>query len=286
MLIQCASRCKIASLVANPFCKIKATALVRTFSVGAYVRREAASFELQAEYDSSSASCGEEPAYQFLHSSLVPSSKFQASLPRLPIPALAVTCQRYLASQAPLLETNELDATRRRVEQFRDGAGKQLDGLLRSQDKANKWTSYINGMWTDMYLSDRRPLVFTHNPGMIFAHDPRPEFADPAARAANIVVSSLRFHRTFANGRLTPDVFHMAPKKTDNATYWKRVAWMPERLAAPLSYLFGVFPLDMSQHPHLMQSTRIPLPDKDELRRFPEARHIVVLRDGRTVVDK
>ena len=42
---------------------------------------------------------------------------------------------------------------------------------LRSLDKANKETSYINGPWTDVYLRDRRPVVFTHDPGMLF--DPK-----------------------------------------------------------------------------------------------------------------
>ena len=42
---------------------------------------------------------------------------------------------------------------------------------LRSIDKANKQTSYINGPWTDVYLKDRRPVVFTHDPGMLF--DPK-----------------------------------------------------------------------------------------------------------------
>ena len=38
-------------------------------------------------------------------------------------------------------------------------------------DKANKGTSYINGPWTEVYLRDRRPVVFTHDPGMLF--DPK-----------------------------------------------------------------------------------------------------------------
>ena len=71
---------------------------------------------------------------------------------------------------------------------------------LRAIDKANKETSYINGPWTDVYLKDRRPVVFTHDPSMLFdPKDPRPEFRDAAMRAANVLVSSLRFHRSLAS---------------------------------------------------------------------------------------
>ena len=41
-----------------------------------------------------------------------------------------------------------------------------LDKKLRAIDKANKHTSYINAPWTDMYLKDRRPVTFTHCPGL------------------------------------------------------------------------------------------------------------------------
>ena len=42
-----------------------------------------------------------------------------------------------------------------------------------------------------------------------------------------------------------------------------------------------VFPLDMSQFVNLFQSTRIPLPEKDEIRRFPDAKHILIIYRGR-----
>ena len=33
-----------------------------------------------------------------------------------------------------------------------------------------------NSKRTEMYLRDRRPVAFTHNPGLSFVDDPRPEF--------------------------------------------------------------------------------------------------------------
>ena len=54
---------------------------------------------------------------------------FQPSLPRLPIPKLPDTCQRYLAAQRPILTDNEYNATQTIVKEFAkegsDGWGKQ-----------------------------------------------------------------------------------------------------------------------------------------------------------------
>lgn len=44
--------------------------------------------------------------------------------------------------------------------------------------------------------------------------------------------------------------------------------------------MFKAFPLDMSQFGNLFSSTRIPRPGKDELQKFPDSQHIVVLRNG------
>ncbi len=111
--------------------------------------------------------------YQFLHESIVPTDKFQRSLPRLPIPKLEVTLQRYLASQKPILSEEALARTQKAAERFLRGQGKILDRQLRELDRTNKHTSYINQPWTHVYLSDRRPLVFNHNPGIMIAHDER-----------------------------------------------------------------------------------------------------------------
>ncbi len=227
--------------------------------------------------------CSADRKYQFLQESAVPTDKFQASLPRMPIPKLADTCRRYLDSQRPLLSESDFAQTKRLVEDFESGPGRELDSRLRARDRENKHTSYINGPWTDAYLRDKRPVVFTHDPGMLFdPKDSRPEFRDAAMRAANVLVSTLRFHKSYAGGLLKPEVFHLAPAKTNTDTYWNRVRYMPRPIATPLSYLMKAFPLDMSQHPNLFQSTRIPTPEgeRDVIQRFSDSRHVLVMRKG------
>ena len=49
---------------------------------------------------------------------------FQPSLPRLPIPPLEKTCQRYMNAQLPLLNGEALDNTKKLIDDFISGQGK------------------------------------------------------------------------------------------------------------------------------------------------------------------
>ena len=60
----------------------------------------------------------------FLHRSKVPTDHFQRSLPRLPIPELDKTCERYLKSQRALLEDDQYKQTEAIVGRFKEGEGK------------------------------------------------------------------------------------------------------------------------------------------------------------------
>lgn len=129
--------------------------------------------------------------YQFLQQSKVPTLHFQPSLPRLPIPDLQKTCERYLAAQKPLLSLKDFDVTKGYVDQFRTD-GNSLHSELKSIDKRNKHTSYISELWFDMYLSDRIPLPINYNPLVVLNNDDRKEYNSQAVRASNMLISSLR----------------------------------------------------------------------------------------------
>ena len=91
-----------------------------------------------------------------------------------------------------------------------------------------------------MYLRDRRPVTFTHCPGLGVG---LPWNVDLLDRVTTLLIHSLRFHRTLQSNSLTPDVYHMKPAKTDTMDYWNhKVRYMPNLIATPLSYLFKVYP--------------------------------------------
>ncbi|XP_042907530.1 carnitine O-palmitoyltransferase 2, mitochondrial isoform X2 [Parasteatoda tepidariorum] len=209
---------------------------------------------------------------------------FQNSLPRLPIPELEKTCERYINSVKPLLTADELQKTIGIVENFKSSPGKELQEELKSVDAKNKHTSYISGPWFDMYLKSRTPLVLNYNPFLSFKDDPKSEFNTQLLRATNMVFSSLRFMKSLHNNLLEPEVYHLNAEKSDTQFFRKTMRLMPKRFAWYGAYLFKAFPLDMSQFKNLFCSTRIPHLGKDEIKSFPDSRHIAVLRNGNIYV--
>ena len=56
--------------------------------------------------------------------------------------------------------------------------------------------------------------------------------------------------------------------------------WIPSALAAYYAILNKAFPLDMSQYFRLFNSTRIPQKGKDVFKTAPDAKHLLVIRNG------
>lgn len=116
---------------------------------------------------------------------------FQRSLPRLPVPVLKLTCQRYLQAQKPLLSKDDYLKTKEIVENFVENDGNILQDMLIKKDNLNKNTSYITEDWFNMYLSDRTPLPINYNPILVYKHTNN-EYSDQLLRSTNLLISSLR----------------------------------------------------------------------------------------------
>lgn len=219
-------------------------------------------------------------SYQYLQKSPTPMLHFQPSLPRLPIPKLEKTCERYLASLKSLLSDSHFARTSIIVDQFRQGEAPQLQKLLLEHDKSNKHTSYISAPWFDMYLKDRAPLPINYTPLLMMKPDERPEYNDLLIKASNFIISSLRFRRSLKENLLKPEVYHMNPKKSDTKTYQKVTKLTPAMISTYVSYAFNAFPLDMSQYQGLFGATRIPELGKDRIYQETDTKHLVIIKDG------
>ncbi|XP_037949053.1 carnitine O-palmitoyltransferase 2, mitochondrial-like [Teleopsis dalmanni] len=218
--------------------------------------------------------------YQYMQCSKLPTMYFQRSLPRLPIPTLDKTCERFLSAVQPILNADEFAATQKVIKEFHQGEGMDLHAKLKQNDLNNKHTSYISEPWFDMYLSDRAPLPLNYNPLLIMKHDTRPEYRSQLVRATNLVVSSLRFWNSLKVDLLEPEIFHLNAKKSDTPQFrqWMRIA--PTAFATYVAYVFKAFPLDMSQYNRLFGTSRIPQMDKDLLVQNIDSKHIIVMRRG------
>jgi len=219
----------------------------------------------------------------------IPTFHFQDSLPRLPIPGLKETAARFLYSAEPLLNAAELAETKKAMDDFLTGPGPALHKAIVDREE-KRYSSFIREPWFDMYLKNRDPLPLNINPQLTFVDDP--EKTKQSARAASMVRSCARFFRTLEDGNLVPDMFHTQKcmggtgtgalsflnGKGGSSQFETVCSLMPRKYSFYAAYIYGTYPLDMSQYHNLFMSTRVPALGKDVLKKSTGARHIIVQR--------
>ncbi|PBK92163.1 acyltransferase ChoActase/COT/CPT [Armillaria gallica] len=172
---------------------------------------------------------------------------YQDKLPKLPIPPLEDTCQRYLKALEGLQDPREHEQTKLAVQDFLDKDGPHIQEKLRSWAK-NK-DSYIEDFWYESYLSHTDPVVLALNPFFVLENDPSPDRGTQLPRAASLIISSLGFIHDLRAGILEPDTIRGKP-------------------------------LDMDQYSRLFGTARIPTERGCKMQVHEDSRHIVVLRRG------
>ncbi|KAI5824313.1 acyltransferase ChoActase/COT/CPT [Schizophyllum commune Tattone D] len=174
----------------------------------------------------------------------------QSKLPKLPIPPLEETCQRYLRALEPLQDEEEHEATKAAVAEFliEGGDGEKLQQKLLEWDKTHD--SYIEDFWYESYLSHSESVVLSLNPFFVFENDPNPTRGAQLPRAASLIIASLGFIHDLREGILEPDTIR------------------------------GKIPLDMDQYTRLFGTARIPTERGCKMQVNSESRHIVVVRRG------
>ncbi|KAN0060394.1 carnitine O-acetyltransferase yat1 [Thecaphora frezii] len=171
----------------------------------------------------------------------------QSKLPKLPIPKLEDTCQRYLSSLKPLQTPEQHEKTTRVVQDFLNNEGPRMQQSL--QDYASTRASYIEEFWDESYLMASDSVVLNLNPFFILEDDPTPTRGNQLMRTANLILASLAFVHDLRNGVLDPDNVRGTP-------------------------------LDMYQYTKLFATARIPTKNGCRMETAPESRHIVVMRRG------
>uniref|UniRef100_A0A8C8K1N8 Choline/carnitine acyltransferase domain-containing protein n=1 Tax=Oncorhynchus tshawytscha TaxID=74940 RepID=A0A8C8K1N8_ONCTS len=161
------------------------------------------------------------------------SSHHQDNLPKLPVPPLRQTFERYLLMLEPLLSEEEMDHTRKLVKEFLipEGVGDRLQRSL--ERRASNKENWLTEWWMQSaYLDSRMPVAVYSSPGVVL---PRMTFQDRQGQ--------MRFAAKLISGVL--DFKQMI----DNETL-------------PIEYLGGK-PLCMDQYYQILSSCRIPGPKRD-----------------------
>ncbi|CAH0521081.1 unnamed protein product [Peronospora belbahrii] len=177
---------------------------------------------------------------------------FQDALPRLPLPSLKDTIQRYMKSIHPLLTQEEYDDVERMAQEFVHKEGPKLQFYLYLK---SWWSSnYVTDWWEKyVYLKGRSSLMINSNyyalPGANLDFSLTKK---PLALAAVLVHEFLLFKQDLDRERLAPQLIR------------------------------GIVPLCMSQYQRMFSCTRIPRRETDIIKLYQhKSKHIAVFCHGR-----
>lgn len=138
--------------------------------------------------------------------------RFEDSLPRLPVPSLQETSERYLKSVRPLLNNAEYENTQKAVDAFiKPGSiGEQLQKRLRARREDPRHKNWIYEWWNDAaYLSYRDPVV--PYVSYFYSHRDDRRRRNAAKRAAAISSAVLEFRKQVDEGTLEPEYMKRLP---------------------------------------------------------------------------
>jgi carnitine O-acetyltransferase len=178
-------------------------------------------------------------------------------LPRVPLPTLEDSCERFLAWCAPLLNSDELAATEAAVASFLrpDGAARTLHGALEEYNADDGVHSWLDTFWPSRYLGRRDRIALNANFFFLFEDSDLGQ----VERAAELIAAAVDHKLLLDEELLAPNI---------------------QRGQA----------LSMEQNKFLFSTTRIPGSVQDTVRapysaEWPgpsRARHITVLFRGNT----
>uniref|UniRef100_A0A8C3G564 Carnitine O-palmitoyltransferase 1, muscle isoform n=1 Tax=Cyclopterus lumpus TaxID=8103 RepID=A0A8C3G564_CYCLU len=127
---------------------------------------------------------------------------FQASLPRLPVPSVDDTIQRYLESVRPLLNSDQYNQMEMLANDFKDSKAARLQRYL----ILKSWwgTNYVSDWWEEyIYLRGRGPIMVNSNFYIMDLLYMTPTHRQ-AARAGNVVHAMLQYRRKLERGEHAP----------------------------------------------------------------------------------
>lgn len=172
---------------------------------------------------------------------------FEPLLPRLPVPDLNNTLDRFLLSMKCIMPDNDFIQLVTATESFRQKEGPQLQKIL-LQRKATK-RNWLCELWVKYaYLLGRDPIAVHVN---CYALDRKTSPTNnQLARAANLIYNVVGFYEGLKEETITPQ------------------------------YMNDLIPICMYGFRHTNSTTRIPLKGMDEVRTWKDQKHIVVFRKG------
>ncbi|KAL7014655.1 hypothetical protein ACKWTF_016048 [Chironomus riparius] len=172
---------------------------------------------------------------------------FQNLLPRLSVPPLKDTIQRYLRSMRPIVDDENYQRLKREAEDFESGIGRKLQKYLILK---SWWApNYVSDWWEEyVYLKSPGPLMAKSN--IHFTDHIAHPTTKQTARAANVTHMFIEYRKKLDKHEIEPLLGQ------------------------------GMVPLCSMQYERLFNTTRIPGVNGDKIVHFETSDHIAVLHKG------
>ncbi|KAG1147892.1 hypothetical protein G6F37_003664 [Rhizopus arrhizus] len=159
-----------------------------------------------------------------------PMLRYQNNLPKLPVPALSATLQKYLQSVRPLLNDAEFKKTEEAVKNFEapGGLGQELQKRLLARANDPKVINWMEDWWLDQaYMGYRDPVVVYVSYFFLYKDDKLRKL--PAQRAAALTTAALEFKQQIAQKTLEPEYVKGEPLCMDSFKYMFNNCRIPKK---------------------------------------------------------
>lgn len=178
--------------------------------------------------------------------------RYQASLPRLPVPTLASTASKYLETVKPIVSSSAYARTESLVNEFvKSPQAAELQKRLEGRAGEPDMKSWLSEWWNDAaYMGYRDPVVVFVS--YFFVHVDDVLRKDQVSRAASLIKAAIPFRDMVESKQLEPEKVRGAP-------------------------------LCMNSYQWLFHSTRYPVKPSDSAKKYDAAtnNHVVFARKNK-----
>ncbi|KAI8362655.1 acyltransferase ChoActase/COT/CPT [Blakeslea trispora] len=159
-----------------------------------------------------------------------PMFRYQKNLPKLPVPPLGATLQKYLQTIRPLVDEVEYKKTEQAVKDFEapGGLGVQLQERLLARAQDPNIVNWMEDWWLDQaYMGYRDPVVIYVSYFFLYKDDKLRK--NPAERAAAITTAALEFKKQIVDKTLSVEMAKGEPMCMDSYKYMFNNCRIPKK---------------------------------------------------------
>ncbi|KAI7857913.1 acyltransferase ChoActase/COT/CPT [Circinella umbellata] len=175
-----------------------------------------------------------------------PMLRYQNNLPKLPVPALGPTMQKYLKSVKAVVSEEEYKRTEAAVKEFEtSGVGAKLQERLVKHASNPQVKNWLDEWWLESaYMGYRDPVVIYVSYFFYYKDDKLRKL--PAQRAAAITTAALEFKKQVVEKTLEPEYAKGEPMCMDSYKYMFNNCRIPKKPSdIEIAY-------DPTQHTHIV----------------------------------